>query len=139
MKPSLVAGLVIIALAGCRQESPATARANFCEKLAEFQQALADVPPMEATTRVQDLRNAWQHVLREYRELQSDARSLDQARARQLERAARNLQSAMNDIPPNATVAEAATMMREPAEEYRAASQQMQASVQCPSTPTGQQ
>jgi hypothetical protein len=139
MKQRVIAALAVTVLFACERENAVTARADFCEQLVEFQEALAQVPRMESTTQVADLRRGWQRVQEEYHDLADDARQLNEARARDLKRASDNLQRAINQIPPNATVAEAATMLRGPAAEFEAASQQMRASVQCPSTPTGQQ
>jgi hypothetical protein len=139
MPKSLIAVLAVTVLAGCERQNPVTARADFCNELAEFHQALAEVPPVGPNTQVADLRQSWQRVQREYHDLADEAHELNEARAAELKRASEKLQRAIDEIPANATLAEAALLLRGPAAEFEAASQLMRASVQCPSAPTGQQ
>ena len=135
--------LMVIALgaglpAGCRDRGDTvTARGDFCKQLAEYRAALADVPPVQATTEVSSMRSAIERVRREHKDLEKEARRLDKARAQELERAQSNFERSVRELPGAATLGEAATRMRGPTAELQAASEQMSAAVPCPG-PTGQ-
>jgi phage-related tail protein len=138
MRKLIIAALAITSVAGCKRgESAVTARANFCKQLSEYRAALAEVPPLEATTQVSSVRRSLDRVRREYRDLAQEAKRLDAARARDLERAQENFDRAVRAVPGKATLGEARTKLSGPAAELRAASEQMSASVQCPGGATG--
>jgi hypothetical protein len=135
MRKLIITALAITSVAGCRRgESAVTARADFCKQLAEYRTALAEVPPLDATTQVSSVRSSLERVRREYRDLSQQAKRLDAARARDLERAQQNFERAVRDVPGKATLGEARTQLSGPAAELRAASEQMSTSVQCPPT-----
>jgi hypothetical protein len=124
--------LAVSLVAGCtRGESSVTARARFCKQFAEYKAAVAAMPAMNANTKVSDVRASLDRVRREYKALSKDAQRLDAARAQDLERAEKNFERSIQELPGKATLAEAQTRLAGPAAELRAASDQMSASAQC--------
>ena len=103
--------LSILVVTGCSQ-SLEEAQVDLCQALAAYGEAVRELQNVNANTTVEELQSARDSVS-EAREAVADAAAdLRDARIRSAESAWENTQEAINDIPGDATLGEAAATVR---------------------------
>jgi hypothetical protein len=98
-------------LAAC-QPSIDEAKAAFCEDLGEFGVTVAQFRQINETSTKDDLQNALSEVEKTWGNLQKSAETLGEVQTDSVEDAYNDLQKSVNDIPDDATLAEAEVMVK---------------------------
>lgn len=103
--------VLLLLLAAC-QPSIDQAKANYCESLGNFAEAIANVRQIDENSTVDELKQAQQAVGEAWSALANSAGNLADAQFNEMEQAYRELERTVNDIPDDATVAEALEAVR---------------------------
>lgn len=109
---ALVLLLLMFLVAGCNLQSAEEAQFEFCQALASYGESVQGLQSIDASTTVDELQAA-RNNLSEAREAVGEAAGdLREAQIRDAEAAWENLENAIDDIPGDATLGEAAATIR---------------------------
>jgi len=137
----LIAFLVVFAVVGavgCEEEmTPEEARAEACVKLMEFEAALEDMVTLGPGATLGDLQAAADDVEARFSEFQDAAAEVAEAQAEGLEQAYDQLQSTIEEIPDDATIQEALTLIQPDLAAVGAEWQSVVDDLNCEEMPTG--
>jgi hypothetical protein len=97
---------LLLVTTACRQ-SVDEAKAAFCTDLAAYGQAVAGMKALGPTSTVQQAKDSLKAVEQAHASLEKSAATLKGAQADALEQEFKNLQKTINDIPNDATLAQA--------------------------------
>jgi hypothetical protein len=115
------------------EDSPENAVAQLCEDLGTLEASLASIPSITGDSTVEDVKAAQDDVNNAVDDVKSSAG--DVANSSGLENAGKELESAVNDVPDDATLSEALTSIQPAVQGVRSAWVQAQATVDCASAP----
>jgi hypothetical protein len=101
----IVSVLLLLALAGC--VSIDRAKANYCQDLGSFGRALVNMRQIDANSTVEELQDGQKDVADAWDDLSKSAGRLADAQYRELEQAHKDLQRTIDDVPDDASLAEA--------------------------------
>ena len=130
----LIAVLLLVSVvAGCVTSPPPTneAESNLCEDLANFEDALAPLTNISLGTTVEDLQAFRDEVGNAWAEVEESAQDYYDARVRDLQDAYDELDKAVNDLPGDVTVSEAADLLEGELRAVREARRALSAGPDC--------
>lgn len=104
--------LSMFAVTGCVSKSLEEAQVDFCQALVAYGEAVRELQNVNASTTVEELQSARDNVADARDAVWDAAGGLREARIRSAESAWENTQEAINDIPGDATLGEAAATIR---------------------------
>jgi hypothetical protein len=109
----VIAGLALVMLvAFVGRGSPLSrAEANYCANLATYGQAVAGLRSIDQNSTVDDLQNALKGVQNSWQDLRQSGQALRQARLDVVENSFNELEKTINNIPDDATLAQARTQV----------------------------
>ena len=115
MKSRITISILLLSMfvvTGCTSKSLEEAQVDFCQALVAYGEAVRELQNVNASTTVEEVEAARDDVVgaREY--VSNAAGDLREARLRSSEAAWENTQEAINDIPGDATLGEAAATIR---------------------------
>lgn len=113
------------------QSETAKAEAQLCQNLKSLEIAMAPIDTVKATTKVQELRNVRTNADKEIKEVKKSLSGLEKARMKELETAFENFKKAVQKIPGNETVGNAAPTLTEEAQAVRTAKDRYNAPLNC--------
>ena len=103
--------LSILVVTGC-SKSLEEAQVDFCQALVAYGEAARELQNVNASTTVEEVEAARDDVVGAREDVSNAAGDLREARLRSAEAAWENTQEAINDIPGDATLGEAAATVR---------------------------
>ena len=109
----LSAVLVISLLLAACQPSVDEAKADFCEDLGEFGVAVAQFRGINENSTKDEARQALSDVEKTWSNLKSSAATLGEVKVDSIEGAYNDLEKSVNDIPDDATLADAEGMVKQ--------------------------
>ena len=118
-------------LASCAQPSVSDVQATYCQGLANLELAVVNFQSLSAESTVKDLKQAQEQVRSAFAAVKQAASTLEDAKVEQLEQSQQNLEKAVNDIPDDATLAEALESVSDKAESVSVARQELFSSANC--------
>lgn len=122
----------LLALGGCEQQAPREeVQAELCSNLTELRVALTQLSSAGPYTTVGEIREAQQEAQEEVQQIVENAEDLEPTRVEQLREAMEDLEEAVNNIPDDATVAEAATEIQPRVMAVEQARAELSASIDC--------
>jgi len=128
---SLMIALPLL-LAGCGQPTTAEAEATLCSDLGQLETSLAELAQINANSQVNDLRQARENVANAYKNVQTAAQAVEEARLDDLQMAYDDLDKTVNNISGRETVGEATVQIADGMANVKAARQELSAGLQCP-------
>ena len=106
-KKFFLLGISLLMLASCAKPSVSDAQAAYCQGLANLELAVANFQNLSADSSVKDLKQAQKQVRSTFTAVQQAGKTLENVEVKQLEKSQQDLEKAVNDIPDDATLAEA--------------------------------
>jgi alanyl-tRNA synthetase len=128
---TMMAALLLLGVA-CEQETTAEKRQTFCGEVAELNAAIQTLEDIGPTSTVGQLKDAEKAVREQANDVRLAFRSLEESKAEDLKQAVDNLQKSANDIPNDATIAEAKATIAQNLAPVRAAAAALTTRVPCP-------
>jgi archaellum component FlaC len=119
-------------VAGCGQPTTAEAEATLCNDLGQLEASLAELAQINANSQVNDLRQARENVANAYKNVQTAAQAVEEARLDDLQMAYDDLDKTVNNISGRETVGEATVQIADGMANVKAARQELSAGLQCP-------
>jgi hypothetical protein len=104
--------LLMFVVTGCISKSLEEAQVDFCQALVAYGEAARELQNVNASTTVEEVEAARDDVVGAREDVSNAAGDLREARLRSSEAAWENTQEAINDIPGDATLGEAAATIR---------------------------
>lgn len=137
----LIAFLIVftvVGAVGCEEElTPEEARAEACTALMDFEASLGDMVALGPGATVGDLRAAADEVQASFSDFEDAAAQVAEAQAADLKQAYDQLQSTIQQIPDDATIQEALTMIQPDLAAVEAEWQSVFDDLNCGEMPTG--
>lgn len=109
---ALVLLLLMFLVAGCNLQSAEVAQFEFCQALASYGESVQGLQSIDASTTVDELQAARDNLSEARAAVGEAAGDLREAQIRDAEAAWENLENAIDDIPGDATLGEAAATIR---------------------------
>jgi outer membrane murein-binding lipoprotein Lpp len=109
----LTVSILVLLLAGCVTIDQA--RTNYCESLGSFAQAAAGMRQIDENSTIDDVEDARNEVARAWNDLANSAGNYKDAQYNALEDAYKDFENALDDIPGDATLADAQAIVHESA------------------------
>ncbi len=108
----LSAGALVLLIGMGRPPSVSEATADFCTDMSNYTQSLLDLRAIDENSTVEDLQSAWAAVGESRQAVEESAATLSEARTAEMEATYDELQTTVNSIPNDATLAEAQAQLR---------------------------
>jgi uncharacterized protein YdeI (YjbR/CyaY-like superfamily) len=103
---------LVFLISSCIPQSAEEAQVDFCQALVAYGDSLQSLTSVSASTTVDEIEENREAVAGARQDVQDAAGDLREAKLREAEKAWDDLQDAINDIPGNATMGEAAAAIR---------------------------
>lgn len=113
------------------REASIQAEADLCQDLKSLKVALAPIDTVQATTKVQELRNARLQAEKEIKEVKASIAKLQDAKAKELDVAYDEFKKALQKIPGSETVGDAAPTISEDVKALQMARERYNAPLSC--------
>ncbi|MCI0439730.1 MAG: hypothetical protein L0177_11465 [Chloroflexi bacterium] len=126
-----VLGLLALAV-GCSSPSPAEAEAALCNDLALFEQSVGNLTNISIHSNVGELKTARNEIQGAFDNLKESAAEVSNDRVDELIDAFENLAVAINNLPNETTIPDAAASLQEEVAAVTAARQGLGDAVDCP-------
>ena len=130
----LIAALLLAAaIAGCARGPAPTdeAELDLCKALAEYEAALAPIGDITEGSTIDDLKAARDAAADAWGEVEKAAQEYSDAKIRDLDDARRELDRAVSDLPDDATISEAAAVVKDEMDAVREARLAMNTGPDC--------
>lgn len=117
--PSLSVGTIgilgLFLLVGCADNppSPDRAEAQLCQNFDRFGNALDNLGSIDPQTTIGELDSTFNRIGSSFSDLQNAASDVSATQAEELEQAYRELETAIDNVPPDATLAEASARIED--------------------------
>lgn len=134
MKQVIWLGLALpLLLLGCdqRPQSAQEAEAELCANLVRLETSLIELSQINADSQVSELRTARENVANAYRDVQSSAEEVQEARTEELEAAYNEFDNTVDNISGRETIGEAANDVTASLANIQSARAQLDADVNC--------
>lgn len=118
-------------IAGC-QPSVDQAKAQLCNALANYDQAIASLQTIQGNATVGQLKEAQKAVDRAAQQVNEAAEKYQKAEVREVKDSYQQLQRKINSIPDKATLAQAQQSIQPDVQNLKSALQRTRTEVQCP-------
>jgi hypothetical protein len=125
------AGLVALALA-CSSPSSADAQVALCSNLTTFQQSVEELTTLDSYSTMGEVKAAASMVRPSFDAVQQSNAEVNNAQVDTLRNAYEGLQSAIANLPDDATVEEAATSLQPQIAAVQSAREQVNSRMECP-------
>lgn len=126
-----ISGISLVAIAGC-QPSVDRAKADLCNAIAGYDQAVASLQTIQGNATVGQLKDAQKAVDKASQRVNEAAEKYQKAEIREVKDSYQQLQRKMNSIPDKATLAQAQQSIQPDVQNLKAALQRTRTQVQCP-------
>ena len=123
--------LPMLVLAGCGQPSVQKAQNQFCQNLAKLKQSLVTLSNLTPNSKVGELRKAREEAVKSLAAVKKSAAELKVAKTDALEKADKDLEKTIKNIPNKYTLAKAAETIQPKVAAVEAARAQLESTVKC--------